>query len=264
MKNTIGECTFSDGLSVSAAKRHKHNVYQMIYVTRGGVEYEIAGNKGSCDAPCVIFISNYEPHTIRGTSEEYGRYVVTLDPRKTDALLSETPSLCTVFSIHSVGFKHAVGIGRIGNEFDVVFRQFASSFDGGAGEVRIWLTALLSLLKRNFPAAFSEKSGNAEAITALVRTELESDLQMRLDLDSLAARYYVSRFYLAHIFKDITGYSLKRYQLLCRISYACELLSASDYTVAEVAEMCGIGDLSNFSRYFRQIMGMSPSEYRKK
>lgn len=251
-------------MSVSAAKRHKHNVYQMIYVTRGGVEYEIAGNKGSCDAPCVIFISNYEPHTIRGTSEEYGRYVVTLDPRKTDALLSETPSLCTVFSIHSVGFKHAVGIERIGTEFDVVFGQFARSFGDGAEDMRIWLSALLSLLKRNFPALFSERGGNAERVTALVRTELENDLKMNLDLDALAARYYVSRFYLAHIFKDITGYSLKRYQLLCRISYACELLSASDYTVAEVAERCGIGDLSNFSRYFRQIMGMSPSEYRKK
>ena len=236
----------------------------MIYVTRGSVEYEIAGNKGTCVSPCVIFISNYEPHTIRGMSGEYERYIVTLDPRKTAALLSEVPTLCTAFSIHPVGFKHAFGIDGIGSEFDVVFRQFVSSFDGDASEVRIWLSALLSLLKRNFSAAFSEKSGNAEAITALVRTELENDLQMRLDLDLLASKHYVSRFYLAHIFKEITGCSLKRYQLLCRISYACELLSTPNITVAEVAERCGIGDLSNFSRYFRQIMGMSPSEYRKK
>ena len=44
----------------------------------------------------------------------------------------------------------------------------------------------------------------------------------------------------------------KQYILLSRIALARELLTTTDYDVADVAGRCGFGDVSNFIRYFKK------------
>ena len=134
--------------------------------------------------------------------------------------------------------------------------------DDGEGE-QIWLSALLWRLYRLSPGLFSSVGESAEKIVAAIRTELENHPERKLDLNSLAAAHYISSYYLSHVFHRVTGYTIKRYLLLCRISLACMLLSDGSKTVAQVAVACGFTDASNFSRYFREITGMTPWEYRK-
>lgn len=133
---------------------------------------------------------------------------------------------------------------------------------GGEGE-QVWLSALLWRLYRLNPCLFSMVGGSAEKIVASIRTELENHPERKLDLNALAAANYISSYYLSHVFHRVTGYTIKRYLLLCRISLACMLLSEGSKTVAQVAVACGFTDASNFSRYFREITGMTPWEYRK-
>ena len=66
----IKELYFSNEPMRAHTDRHKHNVYQMIYVTKGALLCEIAGNRITCEAPAVLFVGNYEPHII-SSKEEY-------------------------------------------------------------------------------------------------------------------------------------------------------------------------------------------------
>lgn len=52
-----------------------------------------------------------------------------------------------------------------------------------------------------------------------------------------------------------------RYLTLKRIEYARQLLSVGGLSVTEVAERCGFSDLYYFSKVFKQICGMPPSEW---
>lgn len=49
-----------------------------------------------------------------------------------------------------------------------------------------------------------------------------------------------------------------------RVQAACEHLKKTDESVADIAHKCGFTTNSTFNRNFRQIMGTTPMEWRKK
>jgi PAS domain S-box-containing protein len=63
-------------------------------------------------------------------------------------------------------------------------------------------------------------------------------------------------------FRRVFGTSARQYLLRVRIEAACRHLAESDETVAALAQELGFYDHAHFSRCFRQVMGMTPSEYR--
>lgn len=265
----ITDFYFSDAPVHTIEDRHKHNVYQMIYVTEGSLSCEIAGNKILCKAPAILFIGNYEPHIISGSTDPYVRYVLTLDPYRAGAAI-RPEVLQTVFSFHPVGFLHTVDVTPIKDEVRILMESLYREWSLPEKEKlkegeEILLSALLYRLYQLSPSHFaSKKFGAVEMIVASVRMELECNFAEPLDLDALAERYHVSRYYLSHAFKQVTSYSLKEYLMLCRISFACQHLADATRSVREIAEASGFHDMSNFSRSFKDIIGMTPSEFRKK
>ena len=69
--------------------------------------------------------------------------------------------------------------------------------------------------------------------------------------------------YLSHLFKSATGNSVMGYLQSCRIAEANKCLAQTDMRIGEIVEHCGFSDSSNFSRTFRAVTGLSPSEFRK-
>jgi two-component system response regulator YesN len=51
--------------------------------------------------------------------------------------------------------------------------------------------------------------------------------------------------------------------MICRLSAAKNLLSSTDKGIKEIIDLCGFSDESNFSRTFREKVGMTPTEFRK-
>ncbi len=86
----------------------------------------------------------------------------------------------------------------------------------------------------------------------------------KLDVTSLADKLCVSSRQLARKFNQTMGYSTQDYILRYRIDYACRLFDETDKNITEVARECGIDDIAYFSRFFRKMTGVSPSEYRKR
>ena len=63
----------------------------------------------------------------------------------------------------------------------------------------------------------------------------------------------------------VTGMNPTAYIIQMRIGIAKKMLD-SDYfaPIGDIAAKCGFDDVSYFSRVFKQICGMTPSQYRKK
>ncbi len=78
------------------------------------------------------------------------------------------------------------------------------------------------------------------------------------DLEALAAAVCLSPTRLAHLFKEQTGTSVRRYRTWARISKAALMLGHSR-NLTEVAMAAGFTDLSHLSRSFREMIGISPS-----
>jgi AraC-like DNA-binding protein len=80
------------------------------------------------------------------------------------------------------------------------------------------------------------------------------------DLEKLVGR---STRTLLRRFNQATGLTPIQYLLRVRIARSCGLLAAASLPITEVAMRVGFDDSNYFARQFRQVMGMSPSEYRR-
>lgn len=78
-----------------------------------------------------------------------------------------------------------------------------------------------------------------------------------------AEKYYLSREYLMKLFKQQYGKGIHEYVQFVRMEKAKELLADEQLKVQEISEMLGYKDKNYFSKAFRNMFNMTPSEYRQ-
>lgn len=83
-----------------------------------------------------------------------------------------------------------------------------------------------------------------------------------LTIDEVARRLATSPRQLQRIFADVAGLGFRSYLRRLRMSRAAELLATTALPVKEVAGRVGYGDASQFSKAFKRIYGVSPSQSR--
>ena len=81
-------------------------------------------------------------------------------------------------------------------------------------------------------------------------------------LGDVAQLVSMSESAFSHFFKKKTNCTFIDYVTNLRIARACQLLSETTYTVAEICYTCGFNNLSNFIRIFKKKKGSTPQEYR--
>jgi AraC family L-rhamnose operon transcriptional activator RhaR/AraC family L-rhamnose operon regulatory protein RhaS len=83
-----------------------------------------------------------------------------------------------------------------------------------------------------------------------------------ISVPQLAARMFLSPSRFAEIFKSETGVPPGEYLRRLRLDRAQVLLRTSTVPASDVARECGFSDAAQFSRAFKNVYGVSPSEYR--
>lgn len=86
-----------------------------------------------------------------------------------------------------------------------------------------------------------------------------------IDLDEIASKMTMSRSQLNRKTQATIGLPASKYVLQVRMSLAKRLLDADvSMPIGEIALMCGFTDMGYFSRTFKQLFSMTPSQYRKR
>ena len=111
-------------------------------------------------------------------------------------------------------------------------------------------------------SAYMQKVGSyvndkMEEVLKYITRHLEEDLSV----DALAKQFYLSRYYLMHRFKAVTGYTIHQYVSQKRLLRAGELIRQG-VPVMKAAEQAGFSDYSTFLRAFQNTFHMSPREFR--
>lgn len=92
---------------------------------------------------------------------------------------------------------------------------------------------------------------------------LEGHYMEECSMVTVANQIHLSPNYFSNLFKKQTGETFSNYLTKLRIRKAELLLSNTDMKISEIAQSVGYQDSNYFATAFRQITGMSPSQYRK-
>jgi AraC family transcriptional regulator len=84
-----------------------------------------------------------------------------------------------------------------------------------------------------------------------------------LSLQAVAASVGVHPAHLARVFRQQYRCSVGAYLRKLRIEFACRQIATSDKSLTEIALAAGFADQSHFSKTFKSLKGMTPSEYQR-
>ncbi len=97
-----------------------------------------------------------------------------------------------------------------------------------------------------------------------VRDRIDREYASPLDVPTLAAGEYMSAGHLSREFRRAFGETPYSYLMTRRIERAKALLRHGDVTVTEACFAVGCSSLGTFSTRFTELVGMTPSEYRRR
>ena len=134
-------------------------------------------------------------------------------------------------------------------------------------EVRNYLSRLVWLLtanKSSQQARPSEKSlRDAERIKTMLQY-IHEHYSEELDTASIAQSALISASECLRCFHNTIGTTPIQYVKQYRVQQAARLLLTTELKIIDIGTMCGFQEMSYFAKTFREIMGCTPKEFRKR
>jgi transcriptional regulator GlxA family with amidase domain len=114
----------------------------------------------------------------------------------------------------------------------------------------------------NHPIAIPRIRGGLSPKTLRrVQDHVAANLRQKITNGALAQVAKLSPSHFSRAFKDSQGVAPHRYILECRVKRTQELL-ATDLPLSEIAIEVGFSDQSHLTRWFRELIGVTPGDYR--
>jgi AraC family transcriptional regulator, arabinose operon regulatory protein len=109
----------------------------------------------------------------------------------------------------------------------------------------------------------SQKERNPRNLIQKACVLLNQKLSEDLDLRKVATQLHLSYERFRKVFRQEIGLAPQAYRIQCKIRHAGTLILQSNKTSKEIAFELGYPDPFTFSKQFKQVMGVTPIQFRK-
>lgn len=92
---------------------------------------------------------------------------------------------------------------------------------------------------------------------------IEEHYMEDISVENMASTLNLNRSYFSKLFKKMTQKSPQEFLIIYRINKSCELLRSTNMSIAEISVLVGYPNQFHFTRAFKKVMDMPPSEWRK-
>lgn len=278
MKDELLKSTFSEQLIVNRSKisakanmrwDHYHDFYEIYYYLGNEMNYFIDNTTYNVRKHDVVLIDRYMLHRTLYTSQNHGeRILILFHPNILKAFdnseLSE--SVRKLFQKKKLSFKseRIEVIDGIMNRLYSYFPEVPSLI--GEAKVKLSLLELLLILlelsheetEEEPPHEISPKEKRVSEVVTYINSNYQSDIT----LDILCRELYINKYYLCHIFKEITGLSVIDFINTKRLAEAERLLRYSRLSITEICETVGFNSISHFINLFKKSYKCTPRAFR--
>jgi len=238
---------------------HWHEEIELLYFTEGEGVVSCDLKEYAVKAGDIVLVNGKELHTgcLRGTKNVY--YCIHVDTAFFHNLIGDeyvvfqniiSDDECADLlknAIHESqkdGFESIIAVKKIMYEFFALVGRYHIS----------------SVLSKDDYVNNFKKLHTFNSIIEYIDRHFDEELSVNM----LAKQFYMSPSYFSHQFKKRVNKTVPEYTNELRISHAKSFLEREDMSIGEIASLVGFSDINYFSRKFKALTGMTPSEYRRR
>jgi AraC-like DNA-binding protein len=232
---------------------HWHELIEIYYVVRGGVQL-LVGNSTEWIYPGELGIANWcEPHRTLAFLDDSYYFVVKVD------------MYAPIFhqALHKTRFNHKIaGTDDIRFVIENMVKEAASP-DQETQQINIgYATTLLGLICRE-NTKLGIPVGNLEfQYTRGVFSYIHKNYSSKFTLKEIADSIGISTPHMCRTFINHTGITINKYLNQTRCNAALQMITKGA-SISDAAAAVGFSDYNYFSRVFKKLMGLSPSQINK-
>ncbi len=246
-----------------------HEFWEFVYVDKGEIIATADGNDIPLEHGKIIFHKPNEWHTLRANGSTAPNIVIVSFAASGEAM--------SFFEnkIMAVGQAQKSLISKIIIEFANSFATPLSDTYacnlirnetqpiGSEHLLKLYLCELLLLLMRdNDTSQYSlAKSNSINSTLEYILSYMNSQIGQRLTLDDLCRHTGMSKASVSSLFASQLGKGPIEYFIYLKTELAKKYLREDNYNITQIAYMLGYSTVHYFSKQFKQITGMSPSQY---
>lgn len=269
MQSKDFEAFYYSDLNFQTLPAHKHDYYEFYLFLEGDLDLEISGHARPLHPGDMVLVPpGVSHHALMHSSDRpYRRFVLWVSQEYVARLLKESPDYVFLMQRAATSGRcyyhfHEAEFSSIQSRLIRLLEEFHSNRYGRNAAVYLALNDLLLYMNRIiYEREHPVVSGSGDLmqeITLFIDEHLTEDLS----LDVLANHVCLSKYYIAHYFKDSLGISIHQYITKKRLQSCSEAIAAGS-DITRTFDEYGFRDYSSFYRMFRKEYGMSPREYQE-
>jgi AraC-like DNA-binding protein len=250
---------------------HYHDFSKIIFFISGDVTYIIEGKSYKLRPWDILLVGKDDLHLpIISFTEPYERIILWLNPLFLGKYKTPSSDLLNCFKVANERKLNLIRLNSV--QLDTLKKglsnlEKAVKDDGFGNEVLRKALFLQLIVEINRLYLEIDNYTKLEDIKYDPRIEeilnfIKSNLGNDLSIELIANNFYLNKYYLMHLFKKETGYTLYGYIQKKRLRKAAELIK-SGLQASEVCSLCGFIDYSSFVRAFKKDFQFSPKQYFK-
>lgn len=243
---------------------HNHNEFEILLFTEGNPEVVINDDVCRVKKGDMIFVNPMEIHSVKTIDKPYSLKCMCFNTSLiSDEKISEKLSHDNIRIRHHID-SEKYDISYLKDLFLKIFDAYNLSDEWSESEISSYMALMFIYLFKNNHITKKELNSKSSVfctnVLGYIATHYSEDIT---SCDASKALSY-SHGYFCRKFKSEFGQNFSEYLTVYRVVMSKILLEEKKCSVTEVAYNCGFSSADYFSKCFKKIVGLLPSEYKKK
>lgn len=252
---------------------HLHDQFEVLLSLSPGLKLETGSKTYILPHHSLMLFNNMDLHllSLMSPNTENNRYVLYFKPEYINGFSTENTALLECFMLRpfpdanvlALDAATAAGLTAVLDRIIALQEVGKGAAYGDDLQIQLCIAEFLLRVNRLYRAHHgitgAATHSGYRAVYGII-SHMHQNFWEETSLDQLARRFYINKYSLCTLFREITGMSPMQYLINCRLMKARELL-LHGVPVDEVCGRVGYNNLSHFSRAFKSKVGVSPKQY---
>ena len=247
---------------------HCHDDTEFLFVLKGKIEINIDNQMTVLKEGNIFIVNANEFHFIH-SADESGKsqlLVLQFDMSYFSKFNLDPNDLLFQITYEKEESPRREAYNRIRGVLASLMKTVINKEEPNSLLIERHLLDLIILLINSFKidTAVKENSKKEERIVEILKYISNNSDNNDLGLANIAEQFYLNSQYLSRYFKEKIGVSLKKFIDNTRLNRSLQALKSTDETILEIALQFGFPDAKGYYRVFKEVMGITPAQYRDK